>query len=115
MLKTVATAAFAGSLLFLVHGATGPPPPGGVRHYRFTNETREPIIELHVAAVGSGNWRGDLLGGDYLPPGNSVLVGIEDGNESCQVDVRMVLDDGSERVSRGVDICRAEDYAVSLR
>src|SRR5271156_6356828 len=112
MLKIVATAAFAGSLVFLVHGATAPPPFGGTRHFRFTNETREPIVELHFAAVGSGTWQGDVLGRDYLPPGNSVPVEIEDRNENCRVDVRMVLDDGSERLSRGVDICRVEGYAA---
>jgi hypothetical protein len=115
MLKTVAAAGFIGSLLFLVPGATGPPPVGGLRHFRFTNETKEAIVELHLAAVGSGIWRGDLLGWDSLAPGNSVLVDVDDRNESCRVDVKMVLDDGSERVSSGVDICRAESYAVSLR
>jgi hypothetical protein len=114
MLKTVAAAALTGSLVVLVQGATGPPPVGGTRHFRFTNETREPIVELHVAAVGTGLWQPDLLG-DYLPPGESVPVDFEDRNENCRVDVRMVLDDGSERVSRGIDICRIEGYAVSLR
>jgi hypothetical protein len=115
MLKTVATVAFAGSLVFLVQSATGPPPFGGTRHFRLRNETREPIVELHFAAFGSGMWQGDVLGSDYLPPGGSVPVDIEDRNQSCRVDVEMVLDDGSERVSRGVDICRVQGYAVSLR
>jgi hypothetical protein len=114
MLKTAATVLFAGSLLFLLHGAPGPP-VGGVRHFRFTNETKEPIVELDAAVAGSSRWQGDLLGTDYLSPGGSVPIDIDDPNESCRVDIRMVLDDGSERVSRGVDICRVEGDAVSLR
>jgi hypothetical protein len=108
-------AAFAGSLLFLVYGATGPPAHGGDRFVHLVNDTRKPIVELHVSAVGSENWQDDLLGWDYLLPGNSVLVGIDDRYENCRIDVKIVFDDGSERVSRSVDLCRAEGWAVSLR
>ena len=111
MLRTAA-AAFAGSLLFLV---CGPPLRGGDRLVRFANEAREPIVELHVSAVGSEHWQGDLLGWSYLLPGNSVVVDIDDRNESCRIDVKVVFDDGSERVSRSMDVCRAEGWAVSLR
>jgi hypothetical protein len=115
MLKTAVAVALAGSLLILVYAATGPPPRGGDRLVRFTNETREPIVELRVAAFGGGDWQHDLLDWDYLAPGNSVLVDIADPNESCRIDVKFVFDDGSERVSRGVDICPVEGWAVTLR
>jgi hypothetical protein len=106
MLKTVTAAGFAGSLLFLVPGATGPPPQGEVRHMRVTNWTREPIVELYAAAVGTGAWQGDLLCRDYLLPGRSVRVDIEDPSEACRIDLKMVLDDGTVRLDRGVDACR---------
>ena len=53
MSKIVAAATFAGSLLVLAYAATGPPPRGGDRLVRFTNETRQPIVELYVAPVGT--------------------------------------------------------------
>jgi hypothetical protein len=115
MSKTVAAVAFAGSLVALLYAATGPPPHGSERRVRFTNETRQPIVELHVAAVGSDNWQSDLLGWDYLPPGNSVLVDIADREGSCRVDIKIMLDDGSERISRSVDVCRSGGWAVALR
>jgi hypothetical protein len=115
MSKTVAAATFAALVIFLAYSAIGPPLRGGDRLVRFTNESREPIVELHVSSVGSENWQGDLLGWGYLLPGNSVLVEVDDRTESCRVDIKMVLDDGSEHVSRSVDVCRAEGWAVALR
>jgi hypothetical protein len=114
MLKTAAATAFAATLLALVYVPTGPPPRGADRLVRFRNEARQPIVELHVSTVGSEDWRGDLLGLDYLPPGNSVLVVVDDRSGSCRVDVKILLDDGSERVSRVVDVCRAAGRAVAL-
>jgi hypothetical protein len=114
MLKTVATAAIAGSLLCLVYGATGPPPIRRERQVLFTNEMREPIVELYAAAVGSGRWQGDLLGRDYLQPGASIAVDIDD-DANCRVDLKIVLDDGSEMLRRSVDVCRPPEIAAALR
>lgn len=115
MLKIARTAAIAGSLLFGFHGATGPPAHGRERHILFSNETRELIVEIYVSDTGAGDWQGDLLGSDFLLPGNSMLVDIDDRNGRCRVDVKTVLDDGKNFVSRGVNICRAEGDAVSVR
>lgn len=115
MLKTFAAAGIAGSLVFLVPGSPGPPPQGGERHVRFVNDSREPITELYVSAVGADDWHGDLLGEEYLAPGGSVLVEIVDRNQSCRADIRIVRDDGSELVGRAVDICRAAGDDIALR
>ena len=115
MLNISNAAMAAGALLLFFQGATGPPAQGRERHVLLTNNTREAIVEVHVSDVNSGNWQADLLGPDYLVPGGSVLVDIDDRDGRCRVDVRTVLDDGSDLVSRSVNVCRSEDTAVSLR
>jgi hypothetical protein len=115
MLNASTTALAAASLLFLFQGATGPPAHGGERHVLLTNDTREPIIEIYVSDPGAGNWRADLLGPDFLPPGESVLVDIDDRNDRCRVDVKTVLDNGENLVTRSVNVCREEGYALSVR
>lgn len=114
MFNAKRTAAAAG-LLLLFQSATGPPADGGERHVVFTNNCGEPIIEIHVSTVGAGDWQDDLLGSDFLSPGQSVLLNVDDENNRCRVDVKAVLDDGSNRIDHGVDVCRDEGDAISLR
>jgi hypothetical protein len=111
----IAAAAAAASLTLLVHAVAGTVALGGERRFLFANETRKPIVELHVAAVGSGNWQDDLLGWDHLRPGAAVFVDIDDRKADCRVDIKMVLDDGSELVSRNIDVCREAVHALSQR
>jgi hypothetical protein len=115
MLKVLNAVRQAGALLLALQSATGPPAQAGERHVLLTNNTRQPIIEIYVSDVGAGDWQTDLLGSDFLAPGDSVLIDIDDRDQHCLVDVRTVLDDGSDLVSRGVNVCRAEGDAVSLR
>jgi hypothetical protein len=109
--SAVATA----SLLLLFQGATGGSANGGERHVVLVNNTRQPIIEVYVSDDGVGNWQPDLLGTDFLPPGGSVLVEINDHNGNCRIDVKTVFDDGSDRIARGVNVCREEGDALSVR
>lgn len=113
MVNGSTTAMLATSLALLLQSATGPPARGGERYLRLQNDTREPIVEIHVSDAGAGRWQSDLLGTDFLPPGNSVLVEVDDRNGRCRVDVKMVLDDGTDIVDRGVDVCGG--YTVSVR
>jgi hypothetical protein len=107
----------AASLLFLLQSAAATPAHSSDQpHVLLTNNTLQPIVEIYVADDNSGNWQEDLLGAHFLRPGSSVsIVDLDDRNGNCRVDVKAVIDDGSERVARGVNACRAEGHTVSIR
>ncbi len=115
MVTSVNTAVAAASLLGLLTGPAGPPAYGLERHVVVANDTRQPIVEIYLSTAGSGNWQQDVLGSEFLQPGGSVLVSIDDRNNRCRFDVKTVLDDGTNLVQRGVDVCRAEGYTISHR
>ena len=117
MINAANTAVAAAVLLLFFQGTTGPPARGGggERHVLFTNETRQPIVEIYVSEDGDSDWQSDLLGSDFLLPGDSVRVDMRDRNGNCRVDVRAVLNDGSERIERGVRVCLDDGHAVSLQ
>ena len=105
----------AASLLFLFQSAAMPPAHSGERHVLLTNNTRERIIEIYVSDDGTDNWREDLLGLEFLLPGSSVSIDVDDRNGNCRVDVKSVLSNGSSLVYRGVNACLAEGHAVLIR
>jgi hypothetical protein len=110
-----AAAAAAAALLLFFHGTTGPPPRGGEHRVVLTNDTRQPIVEIYVSDDGDGAWHEDLLGADFLLPGNSLRVILPDPNGNCRVDVKTVLNDGSSHIERGVRVCLDDGHAVSLQ
>ena len=103
------------SLLFLFQSATMPPAHSGERHVVLTNNTRERIIEIYVSDDHTDNWQEDLLGLEFLLPGSSVSVNIDDRNDNCRIDVKTVLSNGSSLVYRGVNACLADGHAVLIR
>ena len=99
----------------LALGAVSLAPRAGERHIVLTNNTSQPITEIYVADDGTDNWQEDGLGSEFLLPGNSVSVDINDQNANCRVDIKTVLDNGLSLVHRGVNACRAEGSVVSIR
>ena len=115
MLRALGSIIAAGSIICVLEGGTGPPAFALVQHFQVTNNTRMAIVEIYVSHVGTGNWQEDLLGQDFLLPGNSALLDIEDDKGSCWFDFKAVFDDGTITIRRAVNLCRREGYAVSYR
>ena len=105
----------AASLLFLFHSSAGSPAHSDERHVVLTNNTRELIVEIYASDDGAENWREDLLGSEFLLPGRSVLVDIDDRNGNCRIDVKLILNNGAHLVNRRVNACLTEGHAVSIR
>ena len=110
----VSNTVMAASLVFLFQTANAPPAQSGDRHVVFTNNARERIIEIYVSDDGTDNWQVDLLGLEFLLPGSSVSIDVDDRNGNCRVDVKTVLSNGSSLVYRGVNACLAEGHAVLI-
>jgi hypothetical protein len=115
MANAMIAAVTAASLLFLAVGPVGPRAAGGERQVLLTNNARQPIVEIYVSADGDDDWQADLLGTNFLPPGGSVLVDIDDRNGNCRVNFKTVFDDGSNHIEHGVRVCLDDDHAVSLQ
>jgi hypothetical protein len=105
----------AASLLILFQSANVPLAHGDERHVVLTNNTQELITEIYVSDDRSDNWLEDHLGLDFLLPGDSLSIKVDDRNGNCRVDVKTVLSNGSSLVYRRVNACLADGRAVLIR
>jgi hypothetical protein len=110
----VSNTVLAAALMFLFQTSDGLQAQACERHVLLTNSARQPIVEIYVSEDGADDWHTDLLGSDFLPPGKSVLVVIDDKNGNCRVDIKTVFDDGSTRIERGARVCLDDGHALSL-
>ena len=111
----VSNTVVAASLLFLSQSPAGPPAHSGDGHVILTNNTRQPIVEIYVSDDGAAHWQDDLLGSEFLLPGRSVFFDVDDRNGNCKVDVKAVLDNGSDLIKRGVNACLIDGHAIAVR
>jgi hypothetical protein len=115
MLKISTIAMIVGPVLCVLQVTTGLPASALDRHIQLTNATHLAIVELYASYVGTGVWQQDILGDDFLAPGNSIVVDIDDGSDSCRFDLKAVFDDGTEVIRRNINICGVEYYMISYR
>lgn len=114
MIKISSYAIVVGAILCASQTATGPPASALDQWIELTNNTRMTIIEIYVSHVGTELWNIDLLADNFLAPASSVLVNIDD-RAGCRFDLKTVFDDGTTRIRRDVNLCKAERVAISYR
>jgi hypothetical protein len=92
-----------------------PVPPAVAQNQPVRVQNSAPLSAtgLFLAPSGTTGWGGNLLGGQFLPPGAFLSVQLGEGG-GCRFDLRMVLRDGREAVRRDVDVCAERVVAMAL-
>ncbi len=78
-----------------------------------TNSSSYGVKSFFTSPADVDNWEEDVFGENYLPSGNYVTVTIGDGREQCTYDMKFVLEDDSEFVEKGVNLCELGEYTLS--
>lgn len=78
-----------------------------------TNGSSYAVKSFFTSPADVDNWEEDVFGADYLPSGNQVNVTVADGREQCTYDLKFVLEDDSEFVATGIDLCELGEYTLS--
>lgn len=78
-----------------------------------TNGSSYAVKSFFTSPADVDNWEEDVFGENYLPAGNQVNVTIGDGREQCVYDMKFVLEDDSEFLEKGIDLCELGEYTLS--
>lgn len=81
--------------------------------FTLTNNSSYAVKNFYTSPADVENWEEDVFADKYLPAGNFVDVTIGDGRETCVYDMKFVLEDDSEFVEQGVDLCELGEYTLS--
>lgn len=79
------------------------------RQVKIINETHVVMVQFFGTHSDAGGGM-DLLAGDPLPPGESMVVDFDDGSGNCLFDFRAIFADGVEMVRRRFDVCNTSFY-----
>jgi hypothetical protein len=75
--------------------------------FRLNNRSNQTIMELYVSSSADSNWGRDLLGVNVLPPGQSFVVRLPNGQ--CMNDVRIVIEGGRNIDRMQINTCNLTD------
>ena len=80
--------------------------------FMLTNNSSYAVKAFFTSPADVENWEHDVFGDKMLPAGSQVNVTIGDGREQCVYDMKFVLEDDSEFVEPGIDLCALDEYTL---
>lgn len=75
--------------------------------FRLNNRSDHTIMEVYVTSSQVQNWGQDLLGANVLPPGQSFIVRLPNGQ--CVNDIRLVAEGGRAVERMRINTCDLTD------
>ncbi|MDC9822611.1 hypothetical protein PRN20_02595 [Devosia sp. ZB163] len=78
-----------------------------------TNSSSYAVKAFFTSPADIDTWEEDVFGENYLPAGNYVSITIGDGREQCVYDMKFILEDDSEFIEKGIDLCELGEYTLS--
>ncbi|MDB5541733.1 MAG: hypothetical protein JWQ89_3460 [Devosia sp.] len=81
--------------------------------FTLTNDSSYAIKSFFTSPADIEDWEEDVFADKYLPAGNYVDVTIGDGREQCVYDMKFILEDDSEFLENGINLCELGGYTLS--
>ena len=103
-----------GGLAVLALLASAMPAAAQTVEFTLINNSARALHYFYTSPSNDSNWGYDLLGDDgILQSGYQGTVTIGDGSDQCEYDFKFVMEDESETVINGVDICELDSYTLT--
>ncbi|CAH0256878.1 hypothetical protein [Roseomonas sp. CECT 9278] len=75
--------------------------------FRLNNRSNQTIMEIYANSSSTSDWGRDHLGANVLPPGQSFIVRLPNGQ--CMNDIRIVLEGGRNIDRMQINTCELTD------
>ena len=81
--------------------------------FMLTNSSSLALKYFYTSPADVENWEEDVLGDNYLAAGYQVNITVADGREQCVYDMKFIMENDSEFVESGVNLCELGEYTLS--
>lgn len=78
------------------------------RRVEIANKAGVTIVAFHASRANITDWEENILAGQKLKSGSSIVIDIDDGSGGCMFDFKAVFADGDEVVSEDNNVCELE-------
>lgn len=79
--------------------------------YQLINNSGLTLMEFYSSPVSEPMWGEDILGSEFLAPGESGTVTFGDAGGECLFDLQFVMEDGSTFEGQA-DVCATESFTL---
>ncbi|NYT80541.1 hypothetical protein H0A70_03380 [Alcaligenaceae bacterium] len=80
------------------------------RRVEIVNKTGVTLVAFHASRASTTDWEENIISGQKLKSGQSIIININDGTGACKFDFLGKFSDGDEVVSEDNDVCTLEQF-----
>ena len=80
------------------------------RRVEVVNKSGVMLTGFYASRVNVDDWEENILAGQKLKSGDSIIVDVDDGSGGCLFDFKGVFSDGEEVVSEDNNVCELEQF-----
>lgn len=85
----------------------------GDTKFDIINHSARGITNFYTSPADATNWEEDVLGEDVIGPGETQSIKISVANGQCLYDMRFILEDKTDLIEKGINVCTLSDYTLS--
>jgi len=85
---------------------------GAKQDFMLSNDTGYDIASVFISAANDGNWGADVMGQDILAKGAGTEIVFDQGDNTCNWDIKAVYSDGEEAIWHGLNLCEISKVTV---
>ncbi|MGE4124818.1 MAG: hypothetical protein AB7E59_06115 [Pusillimonas sp.] len=78
------------------------------RNVEIANKSGFTMVAFYASRANVTDWEENILAGQKLKSGSSIVIDIDDGTKGCVYDFKAVFSDGDEVVSEDNNVCELE-------
>ena len=80
------------------------------RRVEVVNKTGVTLVGFYASRVNIADWEENILAGQKVSSGSSIVIDIDDGSRGCLFDFKGVFSDGDEVIVEDNNVCQLERF-----